>query len=514
MKMTAQKRSLFILCLLLIVLLISACTKSPEEVRAWLKDKRAPVKMKEFIQNKRFPIESKIEAVMVLTERGDCSSIPDALSGNIKTDELNRIVAGVITRMQALIDSNPDSLFTNSTRVKDAAYYLLKLELNDNNREDLMAFIRDWLDGDNFFLETAKAGRVEQNRLFELLGDESLEIYKKAITTKMDELEAALAKEAAQEAELQEKGEKFKITYRPSDGITNTLATILTNLDALKLPGSSEMVATLFIDRINAQYPDMPRAYVLPFRNNTSEKLIDVASRIVNDTNYKSNTLNYYKDVMFVTYYRNVQKKAGVDVCTPLIQSDRTGYTRWDCLEILTTAKGRDGFVQLIQSIPDDPTILLTPTDHPTLLAQPNMTFWNSMRAYCAHLPGLLNNQVPLDVFRQLVTKGRAIDRILSMACLATLGNESDVETLAAMRPEKTDIKNYGVQVPTMGDLSYYSSVLLSNRLENAKKAEAAEAEKKAKEAEKEAAEKQAAEKQAADPAAAQPAEQDAAKAQ
>ena len=168
-----------------------------------------------------------------------------------------------------------------------------------------------------------------------------------------------------------------------------------------------------------------------------------------------------------------------------MIQSDRTGYTRWDCLEILTTAKGREGFAALLQSIPDDPAILLTPADHPTLLAQPNMTFWNSIRAYCAHLPGLLNNQVPLDVFRQLVTKGRIIDRIISMACLATLGNESDIEILAAMRPEKTDIKNYGMQVFTIGDLAYYSSVLLSKRLENAKAAEAKEAEKKAKEAEK-----------------------------
>ena len=488
MKFTAQKRSLLITCLLLIALILSACSKSPEDVRAWIKDKRAPVKMKEFIQNNRNPLESKIEAVMVLTERGNCLEIPDALGGNIKTDELNRIVSGVIKRMQALIDdSKPETLFVNETRVKDAAYYLLKLEINDDNRADLTAFVRNWLDGDNFFLETSKAGRVEQNRLFELLGTESLEIYKKAITQKMNELEAALKKEAEQEAELIAKGEKFKVTYKPSDGITNTIANMLTNLEALKLPGSGEMIASMFIERIEAQYPEMPRAYVLPFRSNTSERLIAVANRIVNDPNYKSDTLNYYKDVMFVTYYRNVQKKAGIDVCTSLIQSDRTGYTRWDCLEILTAAKGREGFAQLLQSLPDDPAILLTPADHPTLLAQPNLNFWNSIRSYCAHLPTLLNNQVPLDLFRQLVTKGSMVNRIISMACLATLGNESDVELLAAMRPEKTDIKGYGMQVFTAGDLAYYSSVLLAKRLENAKIAEAKEAEKKAKEAEKQA---------------------------
>ena len=55
MNITTQKRSLLILCLLCIVLCLSACTKSPADVRAWMKDKRAPGKLKEFIQNKRNP---------------------------------------------------------------------------------------------------------------------------------------------------------------------------------------------------------------------------------------------------------------------------------------------------------------------------------------------------------------------------------------------------------------------------------------------------------------------------
>ena len=476
MTIASSKRGILVICLLFITLLISACSKSPEDVRAWMRDKRAPVKMKEFIQSPRNPLESKIEAVMVLTERSNCLEIPDALTGTIKTDELNRIVAGVVTRMQALLDENQQAY---ETRIKDAAYYLLKLELNDDNRAALTNFIRSWLDGDNFFLESAKAGRVEQSRLFELLGPESLGIYKKAITSKMDELEAALKKEADQEAELLAKGEKFKVTYKPSDSITNALAMLLTNLETLKLSGANDMVASMFIERIEAKYPEMPRAYVLPFRSNTSEKLIPVARRIVSDPNYKSATLNYYKDVMLVTYYPNVQKKAGIDVCTPLIQNDRTGYTRWDCLELLTSAKGRDGFATLIQSIPDNPAVLLTPVDHPTFVSQPTMTFWNSIRAYCAHLPGLLNNQVPLDVFRQLLTKGSVINRILSMSCLATLGAESDVQTLADLRTDKTDIKGYGMQVTTLGELANYSSVLLSKRLENAKAAEAKDKAKK-----------------------------------
>ena len=49
------------------------------------------------------------------------------------------------------------------------------------------------------------------------------------------------------------------------------------------------------------------------------------------------------------------------------------------------------------------------------------------------------------------------------------------------------NVKGYGMQVFTAGDLAYYSSVLLAKRLENAKIAEAKEAEKKAKEAEKQA---------------------------
>ncbi len=36
MKFTAKKRSLLVICLLLLALIISACSKAPEDVLSWL----------------------------------------------------------------------------------------------------------------------------------------------------------------------------------------------------------------------------------------------------------------------------------------------------------------------------------------------------------------------------------------------------------------------------------------------------------------------------------------------
>ena len=471
--MTRHKiiRPLLCLCLLFLAFAMAACSPTdPPGIRAWLKDKRAPVKMQEFVQSPRIGLDSKIEAIMVLTERGNCLEIPKALEP-LKTDELDRVVFGVIERMHALIEQTP----TMETRVKDAAYYILTLEVSDDNRAGLMAIIRNWLDSDNFFLSIEKAGRVEQQRLFELLGSESLPIYQKAITSVLNELDEALAKEEAKEKELIAEGKKYKVVTRPSDRITTKLSNTLAGLEVLKLPGANDMVAQIFVTRINEKYPNMPRALVLPFSSNTSEKLLPIANRIITDPDYKNPTLNYYKDVMMATYYRKVQKKAGSEVCRGLLQSDRTGYLRWDCLELLTIELGRDNlaknFANLIQSLPSDYGMLKIPEDHPAILEQPSLTFWNSLRVYCAHLPQNLNNQVPLDVFRELAAKGTTMSRMLSMACLSTLGTDSDVQLLASFAADKTDVTTWGMQVPNLGELANYSSALLEKRLANAKAA-------------------------------------------
>ena len=461
---TPLVRSILCFCLILIALGLTACAKSPEEVREWMHDKRAPVKMKEFVQNPRFSIESKVEAIMVLTERNNCTEIPDAL-GTLKADETNRIIEGVITRFHALLEN--DGAY--ETRVKDAAYYLLQLDPDEENRIELLGFIMDWLNPEtsaNFFIPIEKAGRVEQKRLFEAIGPENtLPIYEKAIVKTINEFEEALKKEAAIEAEKKAQGKKYKVLSRPSDRLTTTLSSTLNSLAELQLPGANDMVANLFIKKINEQYPNMPRTYVLPFASNPSDKLLPLAQKIISDPEYRNPNLNYYKDVMLATYYRNVQKKAGVDVCTTLIQSDRTGYIRWDCLELLTIAKGRDGFATLIQSIPNNYEILKTPEDHPTFIEQPSMTFWNSLRVYCAHLPQSLNNQVPLDVFRQLAVKGTTVTRMLSMACLSTLGTDTDVALLNSFTTDKTDISTWGMQVSTIGELAGFTGALLEKRI-------------------------------------------------
>ena len=69
MKKNGRNRGILGICLIVLTLLSAGCTKSPDEVREWIRDKRAPQKMAEFIQNERFSLESKVEAVMVLVER-------------------------------------------------------------------------------------------------------------------------------------------------------------------------------------------------------------------------------------------------------------------------------------------------------------------------------------------------------------------------------------------------------------------------------------------------------------
>ena len=476
-------KTIILLFLAVFASCLTSCAKSPDEVREWMRDKRAPQKMKEFIQNKHFSLDSKIEAVIVLTERQNSPQMPEALGDPLKNDEMNRIVAGVIERYKTML-ATEESKAINDTKIKDASYYLLKLELDDANRSALLGFIRDWLNSDNFFLAAEKSGRVEQTRLFEVLGLESLPIFKTALEKKITAFEEALVKEKAKEDELKAKGETYRIISRPSDKIMTTISTTLTTLESLKLPGSNDMVAKMFLENIEKTYPNMQRVYVLPFAGNPSDLLRPMAKKIITDPEYKNETLNYYKDVLLANYYRNVQKKDGAEICGDLLQNDRTGYVRWDCLEILTNDRGREGFAALIQSIPNDYELLKTPEDHPTLVAQPTMTLWNSMRVYCNYLPTAFNNQVPLDVFRQLLSKGTAVTRILSAACLLTFGDESDVGLLKDMRSNRDNIRNWGMQVSTMGDLAYYAGSVLEKQIA----AKKAQEEKKAEQAAKKAA--------------------------
>ena len=51
------------------------------------------------------------------------------------------------------------------------------------------------------------------------------------------------------------------------------------------------------------------------------------------------------------------------------------------------------------------------------------------------------------------------------MACLATLGTENDVALLSSYSEEKTDIKSWGMQVSTMGELAGFTSALLEKRI-------------------------------------------------
>ena len=446
-------RSILCLFLLAVATLVSACAQTPEKVRAWENDSRAPAKMREFILDHRNSLPTKIESALILVERNQGNELPEVFAGPVSTAELNQIVQGLIPRMNGLIEKDEGY----ETRVKDAAYYLLSLDLNDDNRDALMEIIRKWLDSENFFLSMEKAGRIEQAKLFELLGTDSLVIYQHAIESKLDALDKALEKENKTIEERRAKGESPKIRYRPSDTIASTITSTLASLDELKIPTANDVVAEMFVNRMEKYYPNMPRVYAIPFSSNTSDKLRPMAKKILSDQEYKNTNLNYFKDVMLATYYKKVQKADGIELCTELIKTDKTGYTRWDCMELLTQSKGREGLASLIKSLPDDYAVLGIPADHPTFLETPSMTFWNSMRVYCTHLPQLLSNQVPLEVFRQYIENGSKVDRILSIACLSTLGVESDIEIFNKLKSDKTNMAEYEMKVTTLGELANYA---------------------------------------------------------
>ncbi len=486
----AQRGILYVLMTLLLVM-SSACTKSPEQVREWIRDKRAPQKMHEFIQNERFSLDSKVEALMVLIERNNIFDIETALTTPFETneamkpDEINRIVAGAIERMDKLLEENQNY----QTKIKDAAYILVKMDsVNDENRDRLMGYITNWLsDDNNFFISIAKAGRIEQKRLLELLGKDGLPIFQKAIRHKLDQLYEALAEEDRMIAEAKAANKKIKRVVRSSDLYTQKISETLTMLHELNLEGGDDMVADLFIAEINARYPNMPKALALPFSMNESPKFLALAKKIMTDPEYKNETLNYFKNVILLTYYPKIQKKSGVAVCTELLQSDRTGYIRWDCLDILTADAGRTGLAGLLQTIPNSYDALKIPEDHPTLVAHASMNFWNSMLVYCSHLPSTLNNQVPLEVFRQLAEKGTTtITRMLSMACLSVNGTENDVAFLQGLVKDRTPLNNWGMSesMTTLGRLANYTSKTLDARIKlaAAKAAQEIEEAKKAKE--------------------------------
>ncbi len=505
-KGNAQRGWLFVLIVVLMIV-ACGCTKSPKQVREWYKDSRAPVKMQEFIHNSRFSLDSKVEALMVLVEHQYINEIPLALGDPIKNDEMNRIVAKAITRMDELMEvrsacrqaektredaiaagAKPESIEEVKcpvndeidTRIKDAAYMMLKLELNDENRDCMLGYIRVWLeDEDHFYRPLNRAGRIEQRRLFEELGTDALPIFNKNIRFKLDQLYASLEEEAKLVAEAEAAGKKIKRMVRPSDAYTNTLADTLNTIRDMKIPGADDMVADLFLEDINKTYPNMPRVLALPFSMNESEKLAPVAQRIVTDPEYKNTTLNYFKNVILLTYYPKVAKKAGLSVCRDLIQSDRTGYTRWDCMDLLTADAGRDGLATLIQTLPNDYTALAIPADHPQLLEHRSMTFWNSVLVYCTRVPSDLNSPVPLDVYRQLAAKGNAISKIVSMACLSTNGTADDVTYLQSLSTDRMSLKNWGMSITTFGDLAKYTSKTLESRL-NAAAAKAAKENEKA----------------------------------
>ena len=476
MKSSRAQRGILYALIVLLMLLSGACTKSPDQVRAWMRDKRAPQKMSEFIHNEHFSLESKIEALMVLIERNNIYDIETALGSPLKPDELNRIVAGAIARMDKLLEDNENY----QTKCKDAAYILIKMDaVNDENREHLLTYVTSWLNNDsNFFIAIAKAGRIEQKRLLELLGKDSLPIFQKALRHKLDQLYEALVEEEKLIAEAKAANKKIKRIVRSSDMYTQKISETLSMLHELNLEGGDDMVADLFIAEINARYPNMPKVLALPFSMNESPKFLALAKKIITDPEYKNETLNYFKNVILMTYYPKIQKKSGVAICTELIQSDRTGYIRWDCLDILTEDAGRTKLASLLQTIPNSYDVLKIPEDHPTLQAHASMTFWNSLLVYCSHLPATLNNQVPLEVFRQLADKGpTTITRILSMACLSVNGTEEDVAFLQGLVKDKTPLNNWGMAVPTLGSLANYTSKTLDARVKAAAAKAAAEIE-------------------------------------
>ncbi|MFA5623878.1 MAG: hypothetical protein WC966_02315 [Bradymonadales bacterium] len=429
--------------IVIVSVVVLACSKTPEDVRAWLKDKRAPAKMQEFIESKHSE-DVKVEAVMVLVERGQADKIPDAVN-KLQSDERNKVAKKVSSRLVQLMESGNE---TSEMRAKDGAFYMRRLDLDEEIAKELNAVMLSWISkDDNFFRPIDRVGRVEQKRIFESVGPASLPVFIGIFEDMF--------------AELNEKGPDIN----ESIDVQKRMQNALKDLDGLKVAGANDAIAKLFAKNFEAAYPNLADIYGAPFINNNSEILIPLAKKVMLDKDYTNNYLNALRDIVVNDYYNNIQTKEGIAICSQTIIDDKSGFLRWMCVDLLTQKLGKDSVKQILTSLPDSKEDIEIPEDHPLVGTFKKGEFtWFEFESYCRALSFNLNNQVPLDVLRQFASNGRRVERMLSMMCLSFNGAQSDKQFLESLRNDRTDISSWGTNARTLGDFAMVCATLFDER--------------------------------------------------
>ena len=458
---TKAKWMRLICCLLALFFVLTACQKTPEDIRAWQHDKRCPQKMKLFVEDEKSSLEVQTEALMVEIDRSEGPKIPEIFA-NIPIERMDRIVAAAIPRLSEMMDSDN---FHKMTLVKDGSYYLRQFPLNEENTDALNDLIVRWFagqNGDNFFVPLDKVGRVEQRRLFERLGTASLPVFQNAFVKLFAELDKTGPNPVASRA------------------IQQDMNSALDDLNSLKLEGANDFIADIFVEQINKHYPDLALVYAVPFKSNPSDKLVPVAERITQDPNYSNPYLNEMKNAILFNYYPNVRPQEGIEVYKKIIKGDRTGMARWNAAEQLTKALGKNSVETFLNLLPDDITVLDMPADHPQAKEYtPGSFFWYQSEIYCRSVTANTNNQVPLDVFRKYASAGRTVERLVSIICLSYIGTAQDQELLNSLGTDNTSMANWNLATAqTIGDFAKIAAAAFPSRHEEERKR--AEAIKKA----------------------------------
>jgi hypothetical protein len=414
-----------------LVLAVTACEKTPEDVRKWEKDKRAPQKMKEFILGET-STEVKVEAATILIEKGLSSNLI-AIFKELSGEQRALVVEQLITRIDEMIKSEKFGL---AVRGKDAAYYLANANPSDEQKERLHGQLVTWVDGDNFWCPLEKVGDVDQLKLFQEVGVKGLPAIEKALNSTFDEMY---------------KSENAATFEKRSEGLLATLNMI----EDLNLPETEELVAKIFVERAEKAWPKLDEIYAYPFLGNKSLSLLPLAERILLDPDYKNDKLNAIRDVLINTYYRTTQRQSGVQACTKVVREDRSGSLRWMCAQTLLELTKEAAIEHVFMAIPDDPVALQLPADHPNASAfptKPEANFWFEAGSFCRAVGPMLAYKVPVEKFRSYLTGTRTVERLLAMECLSYHGTEADLESINALATETTDLSAWNAEQKTMGE--------------------------------------------------------------
>ena len=428
-KSRSKITSLLWLSLALSLVLFAACKKTPEDVRKWEKDKRAPQKMKEFIEGDN-SIEVKAEAVMVTVERGEGANLIPILKG-LGEDEREKIASEVVTRIEEMIDDEAHGV---SVRGKDGAYYLANADLGDELRAQMHTLLIKWVDGDNFWCPMEKIGDADRLRIFEELGAEGLPVIQRRLEEHFDLLKKAKTPERRL-------------------SIMEEIQAITNLVKSLNLAEGDQLIASVFVTQMDQFWPDLPEIFGLPFLDNKSKELTDAAQRIMLDPNYSSQDLNGIRDIIINNYYIDVNPKAGVATCAKVMREDNSGIMRWMCARTLVKTTKDEGIDHVFIGLPDDPAKLRMPADHP-LAAEFNLDtyFWVEAEAFCRAAGVYLDGKVPKDKLVAYAKSQRMVEKLLGLTCLSYFATDKDMAVFDELAEDPTDIAAWSAaEAPTLG---------------------------------------------------------------